>query len=93
MITKGDVEMLRRLSKGFQCGPLMDDRDIRLVQKLTNRGLARDFSNIKGEGQIEVRLRIWGITDAGRAVLEEQTFTSPRQQLPLQNVYPQDGEC
>jgi hypothetical protein len=36
-------------------------------------GYARDFADHAGH-RIPIRLRIWGITDAGRAVLEQQAL-------------------
>jgi hypothetical protein len=60
----------------------MDDDEIARVQRLVTMGLARDFSAFHGH-RTPVRLRIWGITMAGRAVLEQQTFTDHRKSMGL----------
>jgi hypothetical protein len=46
---------------------------VRLIQILTKLGYARDYGDQNGR-RVEVRLRIWGITDAGRAVLQQQSL-------------------
>jgi len=78
VITKPDIRMLRKLKERVQAAPVMDDDEIVRVQRLVEMGLARDFSKFGGTS-IKVRLRIWGITDAGRAVLETQDIITELQ--------------
>jgi len=56
------------------------DADLNTVQKLVGLGYARDYGAQKGR-RTEVRLRIWGITDSGKAVLEQQTFAESSSKL------------
>lgn len=84
-VTKEDMMALELLSKRPMAAPTMDDDQIVRVQKLATRGLAIDFSNFHGT-RTPVRLRIWGITSAGKAVLEQKGLTElngPRRQLTL----------
>jgi len=52
---------------------LKTDQNIAAVQELVNTGYARDFAAHHGH-RIPVRLRIWGITSSGKAVLEQQAM-------------------
>ena len=79
MITKNDLKTLELLSKRVMTAPTMTDDEIKKVQRLVDQGLARDFSYFHGH-RMPVRLRIWGINDRGRAVLEQRTMM---QQLTL----------
>ena len=74
--TKADIVQLKKLAERVQAGPTMTDEEIRITQRLVGQGLARDFSFFYGHRQ-RVYLRIWGITDAGKAVLEQQTIGKP----------------
>jgi hypothetical protein len=74
--------MLGKLAVKIQAAPVMDDDDIARCQRLATMGLARDFSAFHGH-RIRLRLRIWGITDAGRAVLEQNSFTDARKPARL----------
>lgn len=81
MITKQDMQALELLSKRPMAAPTMDDDQIVRVQRLVQQGLARDYSAFHGT-RIPVRLRIWGINDRGRAILEQKGLTEtngPRQ--------------
>lgn len=85
-LSSAKMDMLRQLSQKFLTAiDLPTEGKIRMVQELVSAGYARDFSDHKGH-RIEVRLRIWGITSAGRAVLEQRDMvtTATRQPaLPL----------
>ena len=68
------IAMLQQLStRHLTVIDLKTDQNIRMVQELVNLGYARDFSAHHGH-RIEVRLRIWGITSSGKAVLEQQAM-------------------
>lgn len=85
MMTKPQLDLLKRL--GSQCltcielapevtskrADLGKSPGIRLVQTLTKLGYARDYGDQHGR-RTEIRLRIWGITDAGKAVLQQQSL-------------------
>ena len=75
MITKSDMRQLKKLAKRVQAGTLMDDEEIRLTQRLVSAGLARDLSAFAGTRQ-RIYLRIWQITDAGRAVLAQEALSA-----------------
>lgn len=68
MITKGDMKVLEKLLARPLAGPTASDEDIRIVQRLCAQGLARDLSFFHGH-RMRVYLRIWGITDGGKAAL------------------------
>src|SRR5215469_5628026 len=73
-ITPDRIALLQQLSmKPLTCIDLKEDKKIRLVQRLTREGYARDFGDQKGR-RVEVRLRIWGITSAGKAILEQMAM-------------------
>lgn len=72
--TKADLAMLKQLSKQYILGPLASDDEIKRVQRLAGMGLVRDYGNWF-ERRIPIRLRIWGISPGGRAVLEQQALT------------------
>lgn len=74
MLTKSDMAQLEVLARGIQAGPTMTDDEIRITQRLVTQGLAKDYSEFHGHRQ-RIYLRIWGITTAGRAVLEQQALT------------------
>lgn len=81
-IMKEDMHALELLSKRPLAAPTMDDDLIVRVQRLANGGLAHDFSHFYGQRLTQIRLRIWGISDRGRAILEQRALTetkSPRQ--------------
>ena len=78
MITSNDIKTLVKLAIRIQAAPVMDTEDIVRCQRLVTMGLARDLSAFHGT-RIPIRLRIWSITDAGRAVLEQKSFTDSRQ--------------
>lgn len=83
MITKSDLAMLGKLKQRTQAGPVMSEQDIRLAQRLVGMGLARDHSAFFGH-RTPVHLRMWGITDAGRAALEQKSLTAHvRNQMAL----------
>ena len=73
MITKADMQTLHKLSLRAAAAPVMDDDEIRRTQRLVDMGLARDYSQFAGTRQ-RVRLRIWGITEQGKAVLEQKAL-------------------
>src|SRR3974390_1069773 len=77
MLTMHQIAMLRKLSEKMLT--MIDlykkdnNADLNTVQMLTSLGYARDYGAQKGR-RTEIRLRIWGITDAGRAILEQQAL-------------------
>lgn len=74
MMTKDRLLVLRLLSNRPQTViDLVSEKNINTVLGLVKLGFARDFSDHKGH-RVPVRLRIWGITEAGRAVLEQETI-------------------
>jgi hypothetical protein len=76
MITNQNMKMLERLSKGVLAAPILSDDEIKQVQRLVEIGLARDYSSFAGH-RCPLRLRIWGINDQGRAVMEQKNITTP----------------
>lgn len=85
-IMKEDMQTLELLSKRPLAAPTMDDDLIVRVQRLANGGLAHDFSHFHGQRLTQIRLRIWGINDRGRAILEQKELTEmngSRRQLTL----------
>lgn len=52
-----------------------------MVQELVSAGYARDFADQRGR-RVEVRLRIWGITSAGKAVLEQRDMVEAASRQP-----------
>lgn len=80
------MDMLKQLSqRHITIIDLGSEAKVRMIQELVHAGYARDFSDHKGH-RIEVRLRIWGITAAGRAVLEQRDLveaTTRQPALPL----------
>ena len=78
VITNSDFSMLAKLAVRVQAAPELSEEDIKRVQRLVTMGLARDFSAFHGT-RTPVRLRIWGITSAGKAVLEQKSFTDARE--------------
>jgi hypothetical protein len=54
---------------------LETEHNINLVQALTKLGYVRDYGMQYGH-RIPIRLRIWGLTDAGRAVLREAALAA-----------------
>lgn len=50
------------------------ERRLNVVRALVQLGYVRDYGDQHGR-RIPVNLRIWGVTDAGRAVLEQQALT------------------
>jgi hypothetical protein len=75
MIVQADMKMLERLGKGVLAAPAMSEEDIKRVQRLFDMGLVHDFSSFVGH-RTPIRLRIWGINDRGRAVLEQRALTT-----------------
>lgn len=73
MITKGDMKVLEKLMARPLVGPTASDEDIRIVQRLCRNGLARDLSQFNGHRQ-RVYLRIWSITDAGKAAIAQKVL-------------------
>lgn len=73
-LRQSDLEMLRRLAQRHLTAiDLVTDDKIKLVQKLVSGGYAIDFADMKGR-RTPVRLRIWGISPAGKAILEQQAL-------------------
>src|SRR5215472_7875625 len=73
-LSSAKLDLLRQLSnKVLTAIDLQTDQNIAAVQELVNIGYARDFAAHHGH-RIPVRLRIWGITSAGKAVLEQQAM-------------------
>ena len=79
-------EMLKRLIQG----PLTivdlggeNTQELRTVQVLVSLGYARDYGQQHGR-RIPVRLRIWGINNAGKAAVEQQALgDNKKKQLSL----------
>src|SRR5215467_4591121 len=68
------MDMLKLLAtKHLTYIDLQNDHNVRVVQELVGMGYARDFADHAGH-RVQVRLRIWGITGAGKAVLEQQAM-------------------
>src|SRR5215467_15022862 len=68
------MDMLKLLAtKHLTYIDLQNDHNVRVVQELVGMGYARDFADHAGH-RVQVRLRIWGITSAGKAVLEQQAM-------------------
>src|SRR5215469_1912326 len=73
-LSQAKLNLLQQLSnKPMTVIDLKTDQNIAAVQELVNTGYARDFSAHRGH-RIPVRLRIWGITSSGKAVLEQQAM-------------------
>lgn len=88
MMTADRFEVLKILSKRPTTAiDLKTDRNVAIASALVKMGYARDFSAHAGH-RIPVRLRIWGITEAGRAALEQQTIVEAYGQLKLTIVSP-----
>lgn len=73
MLTKKDMTVLEKLMARPLDGPTATDEDIRVVQRLCKSGLARDLSYFNGHRQ-RVYLRIWSITDAGKAAIAQKVL-------------------
>jgi hypothetical protein len=84
MLTTDRIEMLKRLAQRALTNiDFKTVGDLKTVQGLVNLGYARDFGDQFGR-RIPIRLRIWGITDSGRAVLEQQSLAeNKKSQLSL----------
>jgi len=91
VITQLDMRMLAKLARGVMAAPVMDDDEIVRVQRLVTMNLARDFAAFHGT-RTPVRLRIWGITDAGKAVLEQSRMNPKGSQLTLDQSDPRMQE-
>lgn len=82
-MTPRQTDLLRKLATRSQTAIDLTDAEIDTVLDLTKRGLVYDFSAFAGR-RIPINLRIWGISQAGRAILEQQnigalTSINPRQ--------------
>lgn len=85
MLNQPQLDMLRKLSTKplsvIELAPEVKSSKIdigkapgvKLVQRLAKLGYARDYGDQHGR-RVEVRLRIWGVTDAGKAALEMQSL-------------------
>jgi hypothetical protein len=83
MMTQDRIEMLKRLvQRPLTIINLPMQKDLKIVQELVRLGYARDYGNQWGR-RVPVRLRIWGITDAGRAVLEQQSLAENKNDKQL----------
>jgi hypothetical protein len=81
-LSPAKMELLQKLAGGPQTAiDLVTDQRIRMVQELVAAGYARDFADQRGR-RVEVRLRIWGITGAGRAVLEQRDMVEAASRQP-----------
>jgi hypothetical protein len=71
MLSQAKMGLLKELSvKHLTIIDLKTEDRLRAVQDLVGIGYARDFAAHHGH-RIPIRLRIWGITSSGRAVLEQ----------------------
>jgi hypothetical protein len=87
MITAADMTMLQRLSEGPMAAPVMEDDEIKRVLRLVDMGLVRDYSAFAGH-RMPVRLRIWGINDRGKAVVEQRALTEAKRSPQLTLDHP-----
>lgn len=77
-LTPDRLKLLRKVRvRAVTAIDLGTDRNIAIVQDLVRMGYVRDYSNHHGH-RIPIRLRIWGITDPGRAVLEQESMIRSR---------------
>lgn len=77
-LTSDRLKLLRKIRvRAVTAIDLGTDRNIAIVQDLVRMGYVRDYSNHHGH-RIPIRLRIWGITDPGRAVLEQESMIRSR---------------
>lgn len=86
-LTSAQMDLLRKLSMRPLTVVDFKVNELAMAQKLAKIGYARDFGDQKGR-RVPVRLRIWGITDAGRAAIQSQNIAEAREtvgqsQLPL----------
>lgn len=73
-MTPNKFDLLRRLAlRPMTAVDFERYEEVKSLQQLVKLGYARDYANQLGK-RVPVRLRIWGITDAGRAVLEMQVI-------------------
>ena len=73
------IEMLKRLAeRPLTVVDFKMHGELRMVQNLSDMGYVRDFAKqLNSQGRphrVPVHLRIWGITDAGRAILEQKAL-------------------
>ena len=74
MLSPVKLGLLKELSaRHMTIVDLKTDDRLRAVQDLVGIGYARDFAAHSGH-RIPIRLRIWGITGAGKAVLEQMAL-------------------
>lgn len=81
MMSKAQFDMLRFISQrpitrtdlARDIKPRDVESRLNLVRALVKLGYVRDYGSQQGR-RVPVNLRIWGITDAGRAVLEQQVL-------------------
>jgi hypothetical protein len=73
-LTNSKWEMLRRIvQRPITHADMATDKELSDTQELTNLGYVKDYGQQHGR-RIPVHLRIWGITPAGRAALEQQAL-------------------
>ena len=92
MLTQSKLDLLQQLAvKPLTVIDLISPTNISATQDLVKLGYARDYGNQHGR-RVPIRLRIWGITGSGRAVLEQQSMaelTKGRQpSLPMEAKKP-----
>src|SRR5215467_13378467 len=81
-LTPAKLSVLQKLAvRPLTVIDLPDVKQLRIVQQLVNEGYARDFAAQRGR-RVEVRLRIWGITQAGRAILEQVAMVEASSRQP-----------
>lgn len=88
MLTPQLFDMLKKLSiRAVSIVDLPTADDLKMVQRLTKMGYARDYGTQWGK-RIPIHLRLWGITDSGKAVLEQQALSEnqTRGQLGFQLI-------
>jgi hypothetical protein len=74
MLSQAKMGLLKELSvRHMTIVDLKTEDRLRAVQDLVGIGYARDFAAHHGH-RIPIRLRIWGITSAGKAVLEQMAL-------------------
>src|SRR5215471_5966420 len=87
-LTPIKMEILRKLAVRPQTAiDLVTPQNVKVVQQLVGEGYARDFAAHRGK-RVQVRLRIWGITESGRAILEQVAMVEAASRQPSLTLVP-----
>ena len=71
VMTPERYRLLRLMEFNVIAAPTLSMQEIKVVKDLVAMGYAKDYSEFWGR-RTPVRLRIWGITSGGKAVLEQE---------------------